>query len=42
MSVSREMQEGLPYLFYLGPFMGLIDGDTDVEEKQLFSALRCN
>lgn len=23
-------------------FTGLIDADTDVEEEQLFSALRCN
>lgn len=29
-------------LLFIRPFTGLIDGDTDVEEEQLFGALRCN
>ena len=29
-------------LRHINSFTGLIDGDTDVEEEQLFSALRCN
>lgn len=29
-------------LHHIDPFTGLIDGDTDVEEEQLFAALRCN